>query len=307
MSKLRHGLDAYLSLRRALGFKLERAGRLLPDFIEYLEARGEEHITVKRSLEWATRPDNASARWSSDRLALVRQFARYLHASDPRTEIPDAALIPYQAVRQTPYIYADEEITALLKAAQRLQGPLRAATYTTLLGLLSVTGMRVGEAIALERPDVDWQESLLIVRHSKFGKSREVVLHETTRDALRRYARMRDRYIRQPRSPSFFLSQCGTRPFYANIHKTFLALVRETGLEERYPRRPRIHDLRHTFAVKTLVGWYRAGEDVQARLPALSTYLGHTSPLSTYWYLTATPELLMLAANRLERAWQEQS
>lgn len=307
MSQLRQGLADYVSLRRALGYKLERPGKLLPGFVAYLEDWGEDHISVKRSLEWATQPKNVSVRWSSIRLGMVRPFARYMHALDPRTEIPEATLIPYRAVRQTPYIYADEEIAALLEAAHRRLGPLRAGTYATLIGLLSATGMRVGEAIALNRADVNWKESLLIVRHGKFGKSREVVLHESTRDALRQYAQLRDRHIRQPRSASFLLSQRGTRPFYKNFHPTFLVLIREAGLEDRTPRRPRIHDLRHTFAVKTLVGWYRTGKDVQALLPALSTYLGHTDPLSTYWYLTATPELLMLASNRLERPWQEQS
>lgn len=302
MSPLHRALDEYLRVRRALGFTLEREGRLLPQFLAYLEHHGSDSITVALALDWALAPPGASLRWAGARLAVVRGFARHLAAFDPRTEVPPVDLLPaLSTTRLIPYVYTDEELCTLMDAARTFDG-LKGATYATLIGLLGATGMRVGEAIALDRDDVDEREGVFAVRHAKFGKSRELVLHRTTTEALRAYADERDRVHPRPRSPAFLLSLAGTRLNYKNVHFTFLRLVRRAGLAERRPRRPRIHDLRHTFAVTTLVRWYREGADVEARLPALSTYLGHVAPSSTYWYLTATPELLELASQRAQRA-----
>jgi integrase len=301
MSALRRNLEQYLALRRAVGCKLERAGRLLPDFITYLHRHRSETVTTELALRWARQPPNGDPAWWAEKLGLVRGFASYLQAIDPRTEVPPIDLLPRPIRRLTPYLYAEQDIPRLLRAAQRLHPPLRAATYKTFFGLLAVTGMRIGEAIRLDRQDVDWTNRLLVIRGSKFGKSREVPLHDTTIDALRAYARLRDRIAPRPKSPSFFLSSVGTRLIYMCALRTFWELLRRTGIKRRSPRcRPRPHDLRHSFAVRTLLDWYRDGVDVQTRLPTLSTYLGHSDPSSTYWYLSAAPELLALAAQRLE-------
>jgi integrase/recombinase XerD len=178
------------------------------------------------------------------------------------------------------------------------------ATYDTFLCLLAVSGLRTGEAIALDDGDVDLRHGILVVRKSKFGKTREVALHPTTTQALARYARERDRLVRRRRTRAFFVSTAGTRLIYQNVHEIFFRLVAIAGLADRPPRRPHIHDLRHTFAVRTVLAWYRAGVDVEARLPTLSTYLGHINPSATYWYLTAVPELLEAATSRLQGAWK---
>jgi integrase len=188
-----------------------------------------------------------------------------------------------------------------MTAAQAISSPLRAGTYQTLTGLLAVTGMRPGEAVSLDRGDADFGEQALTVRHGKFGKSRRLPLHPQTVSALRGYARLRDEHLPRPASPAFFVSLAGTRLIYSNVHLAFQRLARDVGLQPRSPRcRPRLHDLRHTFAVTTLISWYHDGQPVQPRLPLLSTWLGHDSPEDTYWYLHAVPELLTLAAERLE-------
>jgi len=304
MSRLGKTLEDYLSVRRALGFKLQRAGMLLPGFVAYVESHGSTFITTELALQWAMQPDDAAPYWWAARLGLVRGFAKYVRGFDPRNEVPSAELIPYRKPRSTPYLYTDADIRALLEVCQRIRGPLGAATYETLFGLLAATGMRVGEAIGLDRCDFKENEALLVVRHSKFNKSREVLLHSTTVEALRAYARKRNRVVGRRRSPSFFLSQAGTRLFSQNVWQTFARLRKWAGLPLR-PRPPRIHDLRHSFAVHTLLRWYRAGVDVEPRIAALSTYLGHVSPSTTYWYLTAAPELMGLAAQRLEDAQGE--
>ena len=302
MSGLHQAVNDYIALKRALGYKPERELRLLADFAAYIEREGSSCITTLLALAWATQPADAAHSWWSARLDLVRRFAGYVRTLDPKTEIPSRDLLPHRRQRLAAYLYSNEDVQALLAAARRLPGRLKGCTYATLLGLLAATGMRVGEAIAIDRSDLQWCEGLLTIRKSKFGKSREVALHDTTQQALQAYARRRDRVFPRPKNPSFFVSQAGTRLFYSNVHLVFLRLVRRAGLADGHPRRPRIHDLRHTFAVRTLQDWYRRGSDVDARLPLLSTYLGHVNPSSTYWYLTSAPELVGLAAERLERA-----
>lgn len=302
MNHLRHHLDTYLAVRRALGYKLEGPDALLRAFVDYAEEQQASSVTAELAVAWATLPTNASPQTWSRRLGTVRGFAQHLNSSDPLHEVPAADLLPYRQTRKSPYLYSDADITALLGAAQELAQPLRAATYTTLFGLLAVTGMRMGEAIALDRSDVDWDDAILLVRNTKFGKSRELPLHFTTMEALRTYSDNRDEAFPRLRTPSFFVSLAGTRLINKNVHFTFLQIIQKAGLSERRPRRPRIHDLRHSFAVKTVQGWYRAGLDVERQLPYLSTYLGHVSPATTYWYLTAAPELMGLAAERLERS-----
>jgi integrase len=302
MSPLRQALVDYLMVRRALGYKLDRAGKLLIQFVAYLEGIGAETVTTERALAWAVLPASGKVSWWAHRLSVARGFAGYLHALNPASEVPPTDLLPNRPCRATPYLYSENDIAALLVAAGSLRSPLRVATHETLIGLLAVTGLRVGEAIRLDRSDLDFDHGGLTVRASKFGKSREVPLHPTTLDALHRYLCHRDRLHPHPATPAVFISTAGTRLLYCNVNWTFLKLVRRAGLKVRSPScRPRLHDLRHTFAIRTLLDYYGDGGDVQARLPLLSTYLGHVDPAATYWYLSAAPELLGLAARRLER------
>ncbi|MGH2780801.1 MAG: tyrosine-type recombinase/integrase [Thermoleophilaceae bacterium] len=302
MSPLRDALVDYLTVRRALGHKLERAEKLLAQFLDYLDERGLERVTVERALDWARLPAG-DVRWWAQRLSVVRGFACYLHNLDPAHQVPPADLLPCRSRRATPYLYSDEEISALISAAASLRFPVRVATYQTLIGLLAVTGMRVGEAIRLDRSDLDLDQGVLTVRNSKFGKSRELPLHASTVQALEAYLRRRGRLRAAASTEAVFVSSVGSRLLYCNVGCTFLRLVERAGLRPRSAScRPRLHDLRHSFAVRTVLDWYRAGVEVQARLPLLSTYLGHLDPEATYWYLSAAPELLTLAGQRLERA-----
>jgi integrase/recombinase XerD len=301
MSSLRQVLKDYLRMRRALGYKLERQGRQLHQLVTYLEQTGARTVTIEDAVAWATQPAEADPSYWGERMSAVRQFARHLQTLDPTCEVPPARLLPCRSHRAIPYPYRPEQIAALMRAAARLRSPLMAATYPTLLGLLAVSGLRIGEAIGLDRVDVENRHGLVRVINGKFGKSREVPLHDSAMRALREYSRQRDRLCPQPVSEAFFLSTAGTRLLAPNIHRTFSRLKREVGLTPRSPRcRPRLHDLRHRFAVNTLIDWYRQGLNVQARLPLLSTYMGHVEPRDTYWYLSAAPELLALAAARLE-------
>ena len=305
MSPLRQALADYLAVRRSLGYKLARAEKLLAQFITYLEDAGASTVTAADALAWATLPAGTPW-WHAQRLSMVRAFAAHLRTTDPAAEIPPAGLIPARRPRATPYLYSPGEVTALIAAAVGLRSPLRAATYQTLIGLLAVTGMRVGEAIRLDRADFDAGAGVLTIRSSKFGKSRLVPLHPTATAALSGYLRLRDRLHPGPSDPAVFISPAGTRLLYCNVHATWRQLVRTAGLRPRSPHcRPRPHDLRHSFAVASLLDAYATGQDGQARLALLSTYLGHVNPAATYWYLSAAPELLAPAGQRLEEHLQE--
>jgi integrase/recombinase XerD len=294
----------YLALRRALGFKLRHETWFLPDFLSFLARHRSSVITTDLALRWAQQPLDASAGWWAHRLNSVRSFARYHRGFDPRTEVPPRDLIPHRPTRITPHLYTDQEVATLMRRAADLPGRLRAATYASLIGILAVTGMRLGEVLALDDADVDWDRSLLTVRHAKFQKSRLVPLHVTTLDALRHYAARRDQLLPRRQTPSFFVSGVGARVHPQNFQLVFSRLRASTGLDAGPGRCPRIHDLRHSFAMRSLRDWYRSGVDTERRLPVLSTYLGHVDPTTTYWYLTATPELLRLAATRVEHISQ---
>jgi integrase len=298
----------YLITRRAMGYKLAEDGRLLRQFAAYLETVHAEHLSVDHALSWATQPADAAPAWHALRLTTVRSFARYLSALDPTTEIPPVGLLPEPSHRVVPYIYSDDDIRRILNEAGRLVPEHRADTYQTLIGLIVVTGMRVGETVRLDKADVDFDEGIVTIRVTKFGKSRQVPLHPTTVEALLGYARRRDERRPTPKSPSFFTSSIGTRLLRDNVSTVFPRLVHAAGLASEYGRRrPRLHDARHTFAVRCVIGWYRAGLDVHQRLPLLSTYLGHVDPKTTYWYLSAVPELIELIAERLEEDVGERS
>ena len=300
MSSLSEHVDEYLSLRRGLGFKLDRPGQLLVQFAHYCEEHRADTVTIEVALNWARQPAAARPFWWAHRLSTVRSFARYLHAMDSRHEVPPPDLLPSGPHRGEPFIYSASEVSALLRAAGELAHPFRSATMATYIGLLAVTGMRAGEAIALDCEDADWTEGLVTIRDAKFGKSRELVLHPTTIDALRDYVDRRRYVAPKPRSGPFLVSTVGARLEYINVQRIFHRLTRLAGLVPRSARcRPRLHDLRHTFAVNTILSWYRAGLDVSQRMHLLSTYLGHTQPSHTYWYLSATPELFALVGQRL--------
>jgi integrase len=303
MIALQPALNDYLTMRRALGYKLQRAEKLLTQFIGFVEASGTERITTDVALAWATLPAQATMDWWSGRLTVVRSFTSYLHTLDSATEVPPNELLPAQSHRAVPYLYSDDEVLALMAATEILRSPLRVLTYQTLIGLVAVTGIRIGEAIRLDGDDLNVEAGVLTVRMSKFGKSRELPLHTSTLEALQTYLQRRDQLYPRPTAPSLFISTAGTRLLYCGVHWTFLRLVRQAGLQPRSARcRPRPHDLRHSFAVQTVLDAYRTDAEVSAILPLLSTYLGHLHPANTYWYLSATPELLAMAGKRLERS-----
>ena len=300
MITLRDALADYLRVRRRLGFEMPQDGRLLEGFVCFLERARAERITTELALKWARMPVHAHPHTWRQRLSVVRGFARYLATIDPASEVPSKDLLPGHRPRIAPYIYTHAEITALIDAARGLRPALRAARHETLIGLLAVTGMRPGEALALDRQDVDLRHGAVHVRAGKQKKQREVPLHQSAVSALREYARQRDARFPTPSTPAFFMSARGRRMGREELNRTFMHLIRDAGLEGHGARaRPRPHDLRHAFAVRTLLDWCEAGEDIDRRMPQLSTYLGHVDPASTYWYLEAVPELLELISRRL--------
>ncbi|WP_211882976.1 tyrosine-type recombinase/integrase [Pseudarthrobacter albicanus] len=304
---LRLALAEYLQTRRALGYKLARTEKLLNQFVDYLLASDEVGISTSSALSWASLPEKSEGSWRNYRLCVVRTFARYLSISDTTVEVPAMGLLPYSPPRATPYLYSVAEIMALLDAASILSCPQRQGTMATLVGLLATTGLRVGEAIQLDVTDIETDRQLLRVRDTKFGKTREVLLHPTAIAALEKYRADRLRWQPASDCPALFLSLAGTRLLYCNVHHAFQRMVVEAGLSARSGKcRPRIHDLRHSFAVASMLDAYTAGGDGQAQLALISTYLGHTDPAATYWYLSAAPELMAAAAERLA-AYEERS
>jgi integrase/recombinase XerD len=301
MSSLRQALADYLSLRRSLGYQLERPEKLLNQFLDYLDERGASTITTDLALSWARLPHDASPLWWAHRLTVVRGFAGYLHVLDEVHEVPPTDVLPWKSHRANPFLYADAEIAALLRAAATLRFPLRVATYQTLIGLLVVTGMRVGEAIDLDADDFDNDRGVLLIRKGKGGATRQLPLHESTTAAVRAYLQRHDRRS-TARTMALLISPAGTRLLYCNVQWTFQKLLRQAGIEARSSScRPRIHDLRHSFAVSSLLDAYTRDLDIDRRLTLLATYLGHRSPAGTYWYLSAAPELLAAALERLDR------
>ena len=299
MSELLGHVEDYLEFRRALGFKLEREGHLLPQFVAYLEAAGSATITSQLAIAWARLPKNVLPISWAHRLGAVRGFARYLQTIDPATEVPPRDVFPTSSPRPTPYLWSDDDIAGLLAAARQLSPPLSAATYETLFALVAVTGMRISEALALQRDHVDLDRGVLTLHNTKFDRCRLVPLHATTTEALHAYVACRDRLCPTSATTAFFVSPTGAALGHNAVHRIFVELTSEIGLRTETVR-PRVHDLRHSVAVRTLIEWHRAGVDVDAAMPLLSTYLGHINPAGTYWYLSAAPELMELAAARLD-------
>ena len=305
MISLRCALEGYLSIRQGLGYKYQHQAQRLADFVSFMETRNATTITTKLAVVWATLPPDRHASWAL-RLTDVRGFARHVANIDPGTEVPPAGLLP-PLKRAKPYVYSDAEIDALLAAALALPPAtgLRRWTYYYLFGLIAVTGMRLSEAIGLQHTDVDLEAGVLTVRQGKFGKSRLLPLHQTTREALLSYAERRDAYLGSRCGAHFYVAERGGRLLHQYVHRVFWRLSREIGLRRQGDHTgPRVHDFRHRFAIRTLLSWYREGIEVERRLPVLSTYLGHVCVRDTYWYLSACPELMEEAARRLDRRWE---
>ena len=303
-------MAGYLALRRGLGCTLRHAGLGLGDFVSFLEQQGAACITTAWAVAWAQPPVSARpAEWAR-RLSYVRGFARYRSATDARTEIPPWGLLPHRPERARPSLSTDTELQQWLAAALRRApaGGLRPWTSHALLGLLAVTGLRISEALGLTLEDVDLRTGVLTVRGTKFGKSRLVPLHASTQQVLTAYTVRRGAVPAGRHASAFFVSRRGTRLDGATVRRTFYTLSRQIGLRgPSASHGPRLHDFRHRFAVQTLVQWYRAGAEVGPRLPILSTYLGHVQVRDTYWYLTACPELMGCAVQRLEQRWEGRS
>ena len=302
--ELRDRLERYVAIRRAVGFPMRAEERLLRDFVTFLEHRGmDEAVRSPLVVDWACHGDHRGPTTQARRLSVVRGFLAHVRASVPQTEVPPERLIAHNR-RPTPYIYTEQEIRALVDAARKL-GPtdsLRPHTHATIIGLLAASGLRPGEITRLRLEDVllEVVPPHLRVLDTKFHKSRLVPLHSSTAAALRSYAIQRSCLGYDGLCDRFFVSERPGEIRYQSIRRTFVSLVRRLGLGVG-KQHLRLHDLRHTFAVRRLLAWYREGADVRARLPELSVYLGHLRPEDTFWYLSAVPELLGLAAQRFER------
>jgi len=309
MISLHRALDEYLALRRGLGTELAGPGLALRRFVEFLQRQDAHHVTRELALRWAVSAGAEPATWAA-RLGHVRRFATWLSTIDSRTEVPPAELLPYRVHRKPPYIYSDEEIERLVRAAAKLPSPLgmRGVAFATLYGLLAATGMRVSEALGLDDEDVDLHAGVLRVRRTKFGKSRFIPVHESTRRALARYVHRRDQLLPRRPTNAFLVSDGGRRLGECAARHNFAKVSLQLGLRKRpaggrrHGRGPRLHDMRHRFAAQRLIEWYRAGLDVEREIPRLATYLGHVHVNETYWYLQAVPELLQLATERLQQS-----
>jgi integrase len=299
-------VDTYLQQRRALGFELKSQGYLLRKFAEYLDHSGHRGpLTTEVMLRWVNLPETLSRNYRARRLSAVRCFARYLAVRDGQTEAPGLQLVARTSFHQRPHLYSQQDLQQLLAAAGRLwpTHPLRRLTFQTLLGLLACTGLRISEALRLDAAHVDLTHGVLRIEKTKFKKSRLVSLHPTATRALRRYAQARYGQGASLDGSPFFVGGDGNRLTYGAVNSTFQRLRGMLGWKEgngQWPR-PRIHDLRHTFACQRLLSWYRQGKNVHHLVAALSTYMGHGKVTDTYWYLTATPELMAIAADRFEQ------
>jgi integrase len=313
MNTLREALTHYLHMRRGLGYQMEDAGRQLPRLVGFLEERGSSRITAALALEWSTSSRTAQpAEWAR-RLGFARAFARYRIATDPDTEIPPLGLLPHRSKRAKPYLYSDDEVRQLLNAALQLRtdwhwSPIYPWAMHLLIGLMATTGLRISEVLKLDVGDVNLHDNVLTIRGAKLGKTRLVPIHATTGQVLADYLRRRAECFPCTTSPSLIVNKKGRRWDQAAVHRTFYAISRHAGL--RAPGQslgPRLHDFRHRFAIRVLTKWYQDGDDPARRLPVLSTFLGHARVADTFWYLSAWPELMSQAMNRLERRWGEPS
>jgi integrase len=296
---------------------MQDASRALSEFATFMERRRAAHITQALALAWAQKPSHTQPSHWASRLCHVRQFARYRSATDPHTQIPALGLLPFKPKRARPYLYTDEQIRQLLQTA--LHMPLSPRhrkicallpwVYYCLFGLLSVSGLRLGEARNLKLNDVDLKADVITVRNGKFGKDRWIPLHASTCKVLAQYLVRRKRHwAGRAVSPYLFVSSWGNRLDVGAIHRAFYAASRRIGLRGANDSHgPRLHDMRHVFATTALVNWYRSNEDPERRLPLLSAFLGHVHVADTQWYLSGSPELMREAMRRLEHRWEGSS
>lgn len=312
MKELRLSVEEYIELRRSVGFDIRCQAGILRDFARFAEKQRATFVTIDLVLEWAKESRTCLPSTIARRVSVIRRFARWLSASDPRTQVPPEGLFPFRFQRKRPYIYSDRDLKRILRGFDRLRSVsgLRCLTCKTIIALVAVTGMRISEALALDRDDVDLEQGVVTIRRTKFAKSRLVPLHETTRRALAAYAEKRDGLARDADAQGFFIAENGRRLTPWSLQYCFARVCQLVGVRKRmdgykHGRGPRIHDLRHRFAATTLLNWYRSDVDVERELPKLSTYLGHAQPSHTYWYLEALPELLQLATERLMRRSEE--
>ncbi len=311
MNTLRQAVDEYLTMRRSLGFKMRDPGCLLPKFATFMEKHDAAFITQELALSWAQQPVNAQISTWAQRLSHVRMFARFRYSSDPRTQIPSAGILPFKPKRARPYLYTDDEVSKLLELSLSLPQHYKTCAllprvYHCVLGLLSVTGLRLGEVTHLQLSDVDLDAALLTIRSAKYGKSRLIPLHITTCQVLEDYINRRQQHFaNQTVSDYVFVSSKGNRVDDAQVRRIFYQLSRQIGLRSSTASRgPRLHDFRHRFATNTLLSWYRADKDPERLLPILSAYLGHVHVADTQWYLENSPELMREAMHRLETRWE---
>ena len=298
-STLASHVDDYLRLRRSLGYKLEREGLWLTDLAAYTDTARAETLTNELTILWAGQRVGAGPNGWAKRLGVARKFAAYLQTVIPTTQVPPTGIFPAKRHRPTPYLWSQTDIVRLLEAARTLPSPLRAAGMETLFGLLAATGMRIGEAVGLHRDDVDLDAGVITIRHAKFDRARLVPLHDSVTKALASYAAERDRLCPQPRSDTFFVSVTGGPIGRSGVDKVLREITTVMGIRT-VDVHPRVHDLRHSFAVRTIIGWQQVGIRIDERIAVLSAYLGHIAPADTYWYLSAAPELMELAADRLD-------
>lgn len=309
MKSLAHAVTEYINYRRKLGFTLHNDKLILNHFVEYLKVKKAKYVTVKHAIAFAKLNPRASRVWWAVRLATIKRFAEYWIYSDTRTEIPTQCLGSTTYSRRAPYIYSDDEIERILECCKSSSSIYEIERYSYFIwyGLMAVTGMRIGEVARLDRNDLNLAQRVITIRNSKFNKSRHIPLHRSTVEALTRYLNYRDHYTPKSKTMRLFINRQGTQLSPDRVRKVFRKLLCEVGIQRNSDGRPRIMDFRHTLAVNTLIRWYRRRINIDQYIPLLSTYLGHTRLKHTYWYITATPELLKLIASHLESNKRKQS
>ncbi len=306
MKTISQGINDYIQLKQAHGLKFQTGATTLRKFSRFCSQNKYKRVTVKMMLEWIQTYPESSRENLARKLMTLRGFASYWKSFDDKTEIPPKELTRYQSNRGNPHIYSSSEIEKILKATKKLgaergqSNPIRPHTFTTMFGLIAATGMRRNEVIKLKRKDVDLVNGTLLIEMTKFRKSRLIPIHPTVLKKLKSYARLRDQVIKDPRCDNFFIMNRGQAVdgdsiYYAFVHACKIAGVRHDVVGAGFPR---IHDLRHTFVVRVILGWLQSSQDVHTLMPALSTYIGHAEPADTYWYLTGVPELMRFGLHR---------
>jgi integrase len=294
----------YISYKRKLGFKLRIEAQQLLNFAKYADKSGHAGpVTTELILKWARLPQKASQLYQARRVEVVRCFAKYQAIFLPKAEIPPSQILGPAHRRTEPYIYSQQQISALLEACTQLTpvNGLRPRTYATLFGLIACAGLRISEALKLSRNDVDLVNGIVLIAETKFHKSRLVPLDPSASKALRKYAKFRDQYHPITKSEKFFLSETGNSLPYSTVCHTFGSLRKKLRWCIKGKRPPRIQDMRHTFACRRLLLWYEEGVDINHAIYSLSTYLGHVKVSDTYWYLTGIPDLFAVAVKKFEK------